>query len=279
MKIGIIGNGFVGNAINQNFKVHYETLVYDVDPERSTVDSIADLTYNTDIIFVAVPTPMSLTGVCDLSFVLSVMGQLEKCYNNNIIIMKSTVPPGTCEQLKQKFNNFRIVFSPEFLTDRNAVEDFRTCNRVIFGGNPIDTEQCVKAFKKKFPEKTYLTTDWKSAEMVKYFLNTFLATKVSFANEIYQICEALNVQYNDVLDLVTHDPRLTKSHFLVPGPDGQYGFGGVCFPKDINALISVCKQNNIDSTVLSAAWNKNLLVREECDWLTLEGRAVSKKEK
>ena len=98
--------------------------------------------------------------------------------------------------------------------------------------------------------------------MVKYFLNTFLATKVSFANEIYQICKALDIEYNNVLDLVVHDPRLTKSHFLVPGPDGQYGFGGVCFPKDINALISVCKQNNIDSTVLSAAWNKNLLVRE-----------------
>jgi len=275
MNIGIIGNGFVGNAINQNFKTHYETLIYDVDPSRSTTDSIASLVTNTDLIFVAVPTPMSTSGVCDLSIVNNVMDQINEHYEDNIIILKSTIPPGTCEKLSENYN-FRLVFSPEFLTERNAVEDFKTCNRVIFGGQKADTEQCVKVFKDKYPEKTYLTTDWKSAEMVKYFLNTFLAAKVSFANEMYQLCEALGISYDAVLDLVVHDPRLTKSHFLVPGPDGQFGFGGVCFPKDINALINVCRQNNVDSTMLLSAWNKNLIVREECEWLELEGRAVSK---
>jgi len=278
MKIGIIGNGFVGNAIYQNFKGHYEILVYDTDPERCTAKNIEELSNNAEIIFVAVPTPMDINGNCDISIVSSVMEQIAEHYNDNIIIIKSTIPPGTCKKLNQKFNDFRIVFSPEFLTERNAVEDFKTCNRVIFGGQQQDTKRCIGIFKTKFPNKTYLTTDWKSAEMVKYFLNTFLAAKVSFANEIYQICEATDISYDTVLDLVTYDPRVTRSHFSVPGPDSYCGFGGVCFPKDINALINICKQNNVDSTMLSAAWNKNLLVRKNHDWLKLEGRAISTNE-
>ena len=279
MTLGIIGNGFVGNAINQNFKDAYEILIYDNNPERSTAQNVREVCHKTDIIFVAVPTPMKENGMCDLSIILNVVAQISYWYNNNIVIIKSTIPPGSCEEVKKRFKNVRLVFSPEFLTERNAVEDFKICNRVIFGGEKKDVDECVALFKTNFPDKIYFTTSWKTAEMVKYFLNTYLATKVSFANEIYQICQAVDVSYEEVLSLALQDPRLMQTHFLVPGPDGKYGFGGVCFPKDLNAFISFAQDNNVDTTMLSAAWNKNLLVREDCEWLTMEGRAISKKEK
>ena len=114
--------------------------------------------------------------------------------------------------------------------------------------------------------------------MVKYFINTFLAVKVSFANEMKQICESAGLDYDDVRRLALFDNRIGKSHLMVPGPDGELGFGGTCFPKDINALISFAKENNIDPIVLQAAWDKNLQVREEKDWLTMFGRAISAKE-
>tara|TARA_R110000824_G_scaffold258023_1_gene447053 strand:- start:3444 stop:3980 length:537 start_codon:yes stop_codon:yes gene_type:complete len=171
----------------------------------------------------------------------------------------------------------KIVFSPEFLTERNSVEDFKTCNRVIFGGDVEHTTACVEMMQKVFPDKQYEQTDWKTAEMVKYFINTFLACKVSFANEIKQICDTIDTDYNKVRDLALLDQRIGNSHLKVPGPDGILGFGGTCFPKDLNCLIYFAKKNGTTPSVLECAWNKNLQVREEKDWLSMFGRAVSKK--
>ena len=110
--------------------------------------------------------------------------------------------------------------------------------------------------------------------MVKYFTNTFLATKVSFANEMYQICGRLGIDYDTVVEYSTYDERLGKSHWAVPGPDGHYGFGGSCFPKDINALIHLGLELDMTPEVLMAAWETNLEVRPEEDWKELKGRAV-----
>ena len=113
-----------------------------------------------------------------------------------------------------------------------------------------------------------------TAEMVKYFTNTFLATKVSFANEMNLICDKLGIDYDKVVEYSIYDERLGKSHWAVPGPDGHYGFGGSCFPKDINALIKVAEKMDIPPNILSAAWDTNTLVRPEQDWKELKGRAV-----
>ena len=110
--------------------------------------------------------------------------------------------------------------------------------------------------------------------MVKYFTNCFLATKVSFSNEIRQICEKIDVDYDKVVEYGLYDERLGKTHFSSPGPDLKFGFGGSCFPKDINALISFAKTLDIDPAVLESAWKKNLQVRPEKDWEKLLGRAV-----
>ena len=112
------------------------------------------------------------------------------------------------------------------------------------------------------------------AEMVKYFTNTFLSTKVSFANEMKQICDEINIDYDKVVEYATYDNRLGKSHWAVPGPDGKLGFGGSCFPKDINALIHLAGQLDLCPDVLLGVWEKNLEVRPEEDWKKLKGRAV-----
>jgi UDPglucose 6-dehydrogenase len=114
----------------------------------------------------------------------------------------------------------------------------------------------------------------KSAEMVKYVANCFLATKVSFANEIYQICKAIGVDYNGVIETAMLDNRLGTSHWKVPGPDGHFGFGLTCFPKDLNALIKLAELNGVDPKVMKAVWEKNLEVRPERDWELMKGRAV-----
>jgi len=277
-KIGLIGNGFVGNAVYQNLKNKYDFLIYDRNKERANTDNVREVCHNTDIIFVALPTPMREDGRCDLSIIFGVMNEISYWYNNNIVILKSTVPPGTCERIKSIHPRLKLVFSPEFLTEANYIEDFKNCNRMIFGGIKEDTVKCVSILSEVFPSKHYFMTDWKTAEMVKYFINTFLATKVAFANEMYEICESINLDYESVRDLALLDKRIGNSHLSVPGPDGEFGFGGTCFPKDINALIYFAKEIGVNPVVLGSAWNKNLEVRDNKDWLTMFGRAVSKKE-
>ena len=207
--------------------------------------------------------------------ILKTSRKLVKLLINNIIILKSTIPPGTCANLKTIHPHLNIVFSPEFLTERNSIEDFKTCNRVIFGGESENTQKCVDMMSKAFPNKQYEQTDWKTAEMVKYFINTFLATKVSFANEIKQICDSIEVEYDTVKNLALLDQRIGKSHLQVPGPDGILGFGGTCFPKDLNCLIYYATQKGVDPLVLKTAWEKNLQIREDKDWLSMYGRAIS----
>jgi nucleotide sugar dehydrogenase len=278
MNIGLIGNGFVGSAIFENLKNDYEFLIYDKKPSLSNCKSIEEVVECAEIIFVALPTPMYNSGECDLSIIFDAMSEIYSTYNNNIVILKSTVVPGTCQKIKDNFPKMRIVFSPEFLTEANHIEDFKKCNRMIFGGHKEDTAECVRLLQSVFEDKYYFTTDWKTAETVKYFLNTFLATKVSFANEMKQICDTVGADYSDVVKLALYDKRVGDSHWQVPGPDGYSGFGGKCFPKDLNALIHFCLTNGFEPVILKAAWKKNMQVREEHDWLNIEGAVTLDKE-
>ena len=266
--MGLVGHGFVGEAVYENLKDDYTFLIYDKNPDKANCDNIKYIVDNAKVIFVALPTPMYLNGECDLSIIFDVMEEIYKHYNNNIVIIKSTVIPGTCKEIHKRYPNMRIVFNPEFLTEANHIQDFKNCNRMIFGGNSEDTNECVKILKNIFPDKAYFTTDWEAAEVVKYFINAFLATKVSFANEMKQICDVIDTDYDDIVALVLHDERIGKSHFKAPGPDGYHGFGGKCFPKDLNALIYFSEKNSVKSSILKASW-ENLEVREVHDWLNI----------
>ena len=278
MNIGVVGNGFVGEAIRENLKSEYNIIAFDINPEKSDCQSVAELTEKCKFIFVSVPTPMFLDGSPDLSIIFSVMENIAQDYNDNIIILKSTVIPGTSRQIKRRFPELRIVFSPEFLTEVNSVNDFKNCTRMIFGGQKKDTRPSIRLIQKVFPQKQYVQTDWETAETVKYFINTFLATKVSFANEMKQLCDSTGTDYSNVVELALLDDRIGRSHLQVPGPDGYHGFGGKCFAKDLNALIHFCVSRKVKPTLLQAAWLKNLEVREEKDWLNIKG-AVTKGDK
>jgi UDPglucose 6-dehydrogenase len=130
-------------------------------------------------------------------------------------------------------------------------------------------------FRKAFPTIPIIKTGTKTAEMVKYFTNCFLASKVTFANQMYDICKASEIDYDKVCEYALYDTRIGKSHLAVPGPDGDRGFGGHCFPKDLEAMIYFANQNFINPDFLNQVVVSNDLYREEKDWLSMKGRAVS----
>ena len=274
MKIGIIGQGFVGTAVREGLKDYHTVNTFDLVKE-CTCDSISDLVNKSTYIFVCVPTPMKKDGSCDTSIVESVVEEINTVSMiDKIVIIKSTVTPGTTERLNKKYTNCKIVFNPEFLTEANFIEDFKNQDRIIIGGPRPASTKVRQLFYKVFPKAHIIKTSPTIAEMVKYTTNTFLATKVSFANEIKMICDKIDVDYDKVIEYATHDDRLGYSHWSVPGPDGHNGFGGSCFPKDINALLDVCRQLGVPATTLFGAWQTNLKVRPEKDWEELKGRAV-----
>ena len=191
------------------------------------------------------------------------------------IVIKSTIPPGTTEEWNERFEKLNIVFNPEFLTEANAVSDYENQNRIILGGPRPATTRLKRIFTKVFPKAHIIKTGSRHAEMVKYVTNAFLATKVSFANEMYQICQALDIDYDKVIEYAQHDDRLGTSHWAVPGPDGDFGYGGHCFPKDVKALISLANKYSLDPKILTAVDSKNNDVRNDRDWEKMKGRAIT----
>ncbi len=273
MSIGIIGQGFVGNAIYQKFKNYYDIKTFDIKGIMHCTSNKQD-TMSCDIVFVCLPTPMNKNGSCHIDIVEKAVADISDLNKDNIVVIKSTVPPGTVAKLNKKFPSLNIVFNPEFLTEANAVEDFNNQTRIILGGPRKGTTKLKTLYSKVFPKATIVKTDSTYAEMVKYVTNSFLATKVSFANEMYEICEGLDVDYDKVIEYACYDERLGKSHWNVPGPDGDFGYGGHCFPKDVKALIEVSTALNVFPLMLIAADEKNEIVRKNKDWKDMKGRAI-----
>jgi len=286
MKIGIVGQGYVGTAIKVGFESYYELETYDkFDESKSTCIGLSELVNTTDIIFVCVPTPMNKDGSCHTDIVEEVVGDIDKTvgfrdYNyagwdkNKIVVIKSTVPPGTTERLNKEYKNVSVIFNPEFLTEANYIEDFKNQTRIILGGTRKGTNVLRQVYSKVFPTAHIIKTGSITAEMVKYMTNSYLATKVSFSNEIKQICDKVGADYDKVVEYTTLDERLGKTHLGVPGPDGDLGFGGHCLPKDINALISVAHEFDVATEVLEAVVETNDRVRKNRDWEDMKGRAV-----
>jgi nucleotide sugar dehydrogenase len=271
--IGIIGQGFVGNAVYQKFSKYYKIDTYDLN--SSLCNTSEQHTLDNKIVFVCLPTPMDEVGRCNTSIV---EGAIKRCFEfgkTEIVVIKSTIPPGTTEKLNKKYPSLQIVFNPEFLTERNAVSDYENQNRIILGGPRPATTELKQIFSKVFPKAHIIKTDSTHAEMVKYLTNTFLSVKVSFANEIYQICDKLKIDYDKVIEYATMDGRLGESHWNVPGHDGDFGFGGHCFPKDLAALLHVSHDLDTINNVLKATQKTNDSVRQNRDWEKMKGRAVS----
>ena len=281
MKIGIIGNGFVGSAIAHGFILHVDDiLIYDNDPKRSTCE-LEELVEKSEIIFVSVPTPMFESGECDLSIVNNVVKDLSSFNNINekVVVIKSTVVPGTTEQLASDYPDMSFVFNPEFLTERRARLDFINTSRIVLGSNKKEALSKVeRLYRIRFPHTKIIQTDFGTAQLIKYMANCFFATKVSFMNEMHQFCNVIGGDWEKAIEGFVTDGRIGNSHIDVPGHDGDLGFGGKCFPKDINAMIKKSEELGLNPSVLKGAWEKNKEVRKDLDWYDIPG-AVSKNEK
>lgn len=279
MKIGIVGNGFVGSAIIHGFVLHVEDiLICDTEVGKST-HTLEEISEQADIAFVCVPTPMFESGEIDLSIVEGVVRQICSFENRNkdmVVVIKSTVVPGTVESLANIFPQVHFVFNPEFLTERRARLDFINTSRVVLGGNSeFALNKVEELYRLRFPYVKIIKTDFGTSQLIKYMANCFFATKVSFMNEMKQVCDAIDGDWDAALSGFISDGRIGNSHIDVPGHDGSLGFGGKCFPKDLNAMITRSKELGVDPKVMMAAWEKNLEVRKDLDWLRIKG-AVSK---
>jgi len=291
-KVGIIGQGFVGTAVREKLKEQYLVKAYDKFNSEKSVDyfeeeisdsqnNLDDLVEDCDIIFVCVPTPMFETGQCDTSIVESVVHDVADSCNkldrSVILILKSTVPPGTTAMLDSISKRVGMVFSPEFLTEANSIEDFKNQNRIIIGSDWMEfISPVIEIFQDCFEKIDIISLSTRDAEMVKYMTNLYLATKVSFFNDMYKICNEVGADYAAVIETTLLDPRIGKSHYMVPGPDGDFGFGGHCFPKDLNAILYIADQHKIPTPTLMGAHTTNLIVRNNRDWEEMEGRAITK---
>ena len=275
MRIGIIGQGYVGTAIKVGFEPYYTVETYDkYDGMKSTVQ-LTDMVETCKVIFVCVPTPMNTDGTCHIDIVESVVKEIDDRVDlANIpkptVVIKSTVPPGTTDRLHRKYKGVDVIFNPEFLTEMNFIEDFKNQSRIILGGVRRGTSLLRQVYSKVFPHATIVKTNAKYAETVKYFINCFLGTKVSFANEMKMLCDEIDIDYDKVVEYATYDERLGKSHWAVPGPDGELGFGGHCLPKDISAIVN----GYGDMELLQAVLKVNDRVRKNRDWEEMKGRAV-----
>lgn len=257
--IGIIGNGFVGNAVHQNLKDKVSCKVFDVDKNKS-LDKLEEV-LSQKFIFVCLPTPMKISGECDLSILDNFFKDLRKV--EGIFIIKSTVPIGTTKKYSKKY---KVIHNPEFLTARNAVEDFKNSERNIIGGERELCEKFAEFFHSIFPHIPNIITTSDESETIKYFSNTFLSLKVAYFNKMYDLCEKLDMNYETVCNGVTSDSRIGKSHSKVPGIDGDRGFGGTCFPKDLNSLINQMEAHGIDAGMLKSVWSYNQQIRTVIDW-------------
>ena len=282
-KIGIFGNGFVGSAVQFGFSpstgCDCEIRVYDKDPLKS-VDTIEETVNKSDFIFLSVPTPSNKDGSMNLDIVEQALQDISEVNerDDNVVLLRSTVVPGTTRKLQSKYTKLNIVFNPEFLTERSAKYDFINQSRIIVGGgegHAFEVGATADLFRWRFGDSvSIIETDWETAELIKYMSNCFFTTKISYMNEMYQLANKCEADWEVVLDGFFRDGRVGHSHMNVPGHDGKFGFGGSCFPKDIQAILHFGESLGLNLNTIKGAWKTNLEVRPERDWENLKGRSV-----
>ncbi len=269
-RIGVIGWGFVGQATGLGFGSNPKNEVFWYDKFKESQNTLEEVIEKSDFIFVCVPTPIfdDYSGM-DMSIVEGVVDEVapKLAGTHKILIIKSTSLPGTAKRMEKKYPGVNFVMNPEFLTQKNANRDFLNPARTIIGTGSKDVAAKVISIYKTILDKNqnYIVTDPTSAEVIKYMSNLMLASKVLLANEFYEISKAVGANYLDVQKAVESDPRI-GTHLGVPGPDGDMGFGGACFPKDMVGILGLARKLKVDMSALEAIWKKNLKVRKHRDW-------------
>ena len=266
LRLGIVGHGFVGKAADWGFNKRVSKFI--VDPLHNT--SVADLAeFKPEIVFICVPTPMGNDGSQNSFIIENVTKELAEYCPEAIKVVKSTVLPSVLDQL-QKLDG-KLIYNPEFLREKHANLDFVNSDMIIFGGDRNTCTEVSNAYLRHSRCKTqeHLFTDLKTASLIKYAINTFLASKVIFFNELHSVYEKLDVRdsWEAVVNIISRDKRIGDSHMNVPGHDGRKGFGGACFPKDSLALIKFARSLDIDLNSLRSTVKINNKIRSEYEEL------------
>ncbi|MBL8621206.1 MAG: UDP-glucose/GDP-mannose dehydrogenase family protein [Myxococcales bacterium] len=252
--VGVVGRGYVGGAVAGGLAPISDVVVHDIaEPGSATIERVAGC----DVVFVCVPTPAMPCGGADVSAVRSVIGALEHLASGAVVVIKSTVPPGTTEQLAVAYPRLAICCSPEFLRERSAAADFAAPARVIVGvprgSAPQRHAPACELLRERFAGVPQLVMEATSAEMLKYASNAFFAVKVSFANELCELAQRLGIDWEPIRAALALDPRVGADHLQVPGPDGAPGYGGRCLPKDVSALLQLAEAAGGQLPVVASA--------------------------
>lgn len=269
MRIGIVGGGVVGRATARSFVEFHEVRVYDQLKERST-HTLGEV-LECDLIFVCLPSPQKPNSLaCDVSLIECFFSSYPEYADRNFVL-KSTVPIGTTRRLAETYTIPNLVHSPEFLTARCANTDAQMPSRNIIGiprvewMKKIDNHPLIDLYTKRFPGVVTFVLTSDESEAVKLFTNAFFATKIAFWNELQLFSQEIGIGdgWEDIMQAILADGRIAHSHTQVPGPDGKYGFGGECLPKDLANLLDCMNSANYGSPVLRSAYVRNLCVDRE----------------
>ncbi len=254
MKIGIIGYGVVGKAIANSYDKEPKYKVEIYDPMLGFNSDVSDC----DAVFVCVPSPSLPDGACDSSILESALQRLGEF--KGVIISKTTATPDVYIRLQKQYPN--LVHAPEFLTQNNAREDYQNGRLLVLGGNEWYRIVAHGIIKQSVFKTDVFYTDIGTASLFKYIVNSFLATKVIAMNQYRALADSMGLDWSELAKMLAGDPRIGSSHLQVPGPDGQFGFGGMCFPKDIEALLNYAERQNINLELLSKVVNINNTLRK-----------------
>ena len=248
MEIGIVGLGHVGTAMQEIFP---EAYIYD-EPKKFGTRGGLNLC---DVAFICVPTPQAKDGSCDTSIVEEVISWAE-C---DILCIRSTIPVGFTDEMCKKYNK-KVCFQPEYYgeTKNHPLASLASRSWITLGGEDAVVNKVVEVYQTVYTADALINiVDSKTAELAKYMENCYLATKVTFCNEFYDVAEKLGVNYNKLRETWLLDPRINRSHTFVY-PDNR-GFGGSCLPKDTSAFVYQCDKHGVDSTLIRAAIKKNMM--------------------
>jgi len=283
MKVGIIGVGVIGGAMVQVLGKSHQIYPYDKYKKScNSEDNLRKLVKESEVVFLCVPTPMKKSGEMDCYAIYDSLNLLKEEVDRQkrnpkeiLVVIRSTTIPGTTDKMAKEYS-FKFASNPEFLRQDRALEDMKQINRIVFGVEDEESkDKLLSLYKQLFPQAKYTIVNRKTAEMIKYVANVILASQITVANEIYQLCQHIGVNYDSIREAILQDERIGKN-IRVPGPDGDIGFGGKCFPKDFNALIYFARESGYQPHLLEAVWAFNERVRKDKDWLDILGATSEK---
>lgn len=264
LNIGIIGLGVVGDSIYKSFNIKINNLdlqksikVVGYDKYKNGGIGKFENCLDCEILFLALPAPYNEEiRSYQYDSIYETCGLLQQNNFKGVIILKSTIEPTLTNRLSNEFADLHFIHNPEFLTARTAFDDFHNQQHIVIGkghscpNNKVN--QLIEIYNKLYPQASISVCEAVESESMKIFCNTFYAVKIQYFNELYQLCQKMELNYNNIVDLMLKNNWINPMHTKVPGPDGKLSYGGLCFPKDTNALLEFMKRNNTPYSVLEA---------------------------